>query len=217
MAQNRASADHAAAAAPAAKRARGRPRGYQPDVALARALDAFWEGGYSGTSLDQLAEATGMNRPSLYAAFGDKQALYLKALAAYSEASRAMIKAAFEADQPLSKALMQVYAGAIERYVGGEKGQRGCFSVGTAAVEAATNPVVRAAFAENLKNLDAAFAWRFEKAIKERELPKSADPKMLGRLASAVIHTLAIRARGGEPKASLLATARGAVEMLAGK
>src|ERR1044071_6181888 len=78
MAQNR--------SAPA-KRPRGRPRAYEPDVALARALDAFWEGGYSGTSLDQLVEATGMNRPSLYAAFGDKQALYLKALRSYSEAS----------------------------------------------------------------------------------------------------------------------------------
>jgi AcrR family transcriptional regulator len=58
-------------------RPRGRPRAYDPDVALAQAMDTFWHAGYAGTSLDDLSAATGMNRPSLYAAFGDKRALYL--------------------------------------------------------------------------------------------------------------------------------------------
>ena len=66
-----------------APRQRGRPREYDPDDALRRALEVFWKTGYSGTSLDAIAAATGMNRPSLYAAFGDKHALYLKALAHY--------------------------------------------------------------------------------------------------------------------------------------
>ncbi len=61
------------------KRACGRPRAYDADDALSNATDAFWLGGYSGTSLDTLSDATGMNRPSLYAAFGDKHALYLPA------------------------------------------------------------------------------------------------------------------------------------------
>src|ERR1041384_1088527 len=94
------------------KRPRGRPRAYEPDQALARAMDAFWEGGYAGTSLDTLADKMGMNRPSLYAAFGDKEQLYLKALERYGEGSRAFVKGAFEADQPLAKALMQVYTAA---------------------------------------------------------------------------------------------------------
>ena len=71
---------------PAAKR--GRPRAYDPAVALARARDTFWGGGYSATSLDDLTEATGMNRPSLYAAFGDKRALYAKAVRHYRDVSR---------------------------------------------------------------------------------------------------------------------------------
>jgi AcrR family transcriptional regulator len=61
---------------------RGRPPAYVPEVALARATDAFWSAGYAATSLDELAAATGMNRPSLYGAFGDKHDLYLKTLAA---------------------------------------------------------------------------------------------------------------------------------------
>ena len=60
-------------------RRRGRPRAYDPDVALRRARDTFWRAGYAATSLDDLAAGMGMNRPSIYAAFGDKRALYLTA------------------------------------------------------------------------------------------------------------------------------------------
>ena len=73
---------------------RGRPRAYDPAQALARAADTFWKAGYAGTSLDDLSEATGMNRPSLYAAFGDKRDLYLKTLEHYREESRALARAA---------------------------------------------------------------------------------------------------------------------------
>src|SRR6185503_13287769 len=73
---------------------RGRPRAYDPDTALARAAATFWKAGYAGTSLDDLVEATGMNRPSLYAAFGDKREIYLKTLEHYREGSRALARAA---------------------------------------------------------------------------------------------------------------------------
>src|SRR5262249_17102093 len=66
-----------------APKGRGRPRAYDPETALQTAIEAFWQAGYSGTSLDDLSAATGMNRPSLYGAFGDKRALYLKALDHY--------------------------------------------------------------------------------------------------------------------------------------
>ena len=78
------------------KRRRGRPRAYDPEVALNRAIGAFWNAGYSGTSLDDLAAATGMNRPSLYAAFGDKHALYVKALEHYWQMSYAAMREAIE-------------------------------------------------------------------------------------------------------------------------
>src|SRR5215472_16931180 len=75
-----------------AKLARGRPRAYDPEEALAQARDAFWDGGYTGTSLDDLSDATGMNRPSLYGAFGDKRALYLETLDRYRELGREAMK-----------------------------------------------------------------------------------------------------------------------------
>ena len=66
---------------------RGRPREYDPELALAKARDTFWRAGYAATSLDELSDAMDMNRPSLYAAFGDKETLFLRALEGYVQLS----------------------------------------------------------------------------------------------------------------------------------
>jgi AcrR family transcriptional regulator len=71
-----------AACAAAAKR-RGRPRAFDPDAVLETVLEMFWENGFAATSLDDISEATGVSRPSLAAAFGDKQSLYIKAMERY--------------------------------------------------------------------------------------------------------------------------------------
>ncbi len=76
-------------AKPVEARRRGRPRQYDPDQALAKAAETFWKHGYAATSLDDLVVATGMKRPSLYAAFGDKRDLYLKTLERYRDQIRA--------------------------------------------------------------------------------------------------------------------------------
>ena len=80
---------------------RGRPRAYDPDVALDAAIAAFWRAGYTATSLDTLSEATGMNRPSLYGAFGDKHALYLAALKRYADQACAAMDVALDPSRPL--------------------------------------------------------------------------------------------------------------------
>src|SRR6516162_6182995 len=84
---------------------RGRPPAYDRDAALQQATDAFWRAGFSGTSLDDLAAATGMNRPSLYAAFGDKRALYLHALDRYWQLAFAAMDEALSHDEALGEAL----------------------------------------------------------------------------------------------------------------
>src|SRR5262245_26684556 len=115
---------------------RGRPRAYDPDVAIARAIEAFWPAGYSATSLDDLSGALGMNRPSLYAAFGDKHDLYLKALTQYWRFGRDAMRDALAYDRPLPEALWRVYRRALSMYLP-EKGEpRGCFAIGTATTEA---------------------------------------------------------------------------------
>src|SRR5947199_7205552 len=141
---------------------RGRPRAYDPQVALARAAEAFWKAGYAGTSLDDLAAATGMNRPSLYAAFGDKRELYLKTLEHYRDESRALARAALADDPPLRVLLKRFYDKALELYLSG--GPRGCYSIGTAATVAAVDDGVRAFLADSMRTTDSFLTHQIEKA-----------------------------------------------------
>ena len=97
-----------------APKRRGRPRAYDPKTALARAAETFWKAGYAGTSLDDLAAATGMNRPSLYAAFGDKRELYLKTLEHYRDEYRALAREALADDPTLRVFLKRFYDTALE-------------------------------------------------------------------------------------------------------
>src|ERR1700745_709119 len=140
---------------------RGRPRAYQPDVALGRALDLFRKGGFAATSLDDLSEATGMNRPSLYGAFGDKRELYIKSYQRYRDNARAAMADIFRAQLPLCKRLERIYAVALDIYVSGDEGPTGCFTVLTAASDAVNDLTIRAMVLDALTELDKAFASCF--------------------------------------------------------
>jgi AcrR family transcriptional regulator len=182
---------------------RGRPRTYDPDTALAQAMAVFWEAGYSGTSLDDITAGTGMNRPSLYGAFGDKRTLYLHTLERYRSRGRAALIEALAPDRPLREGLRRVYDTALSLYYTGERSARGCFLIGTALTESVNDAAVRATLHDALLEFDAAFEARFRLAREQGELPLTAHPLSLARLASAVLHTLAIRSRAGESRETL--------------
>ena len=207
---NAPSANPDAAAAP---RRRGRPRAYEPDVALAKALDLFRKDGFAATSLDDLSAATGMNRPSLYGAFGDKRELYIKSYQRYRNDARAAMIEVFRSEQPIRERLKRIYAIALDIYLGGES-PRGCFTVMTAASEAVADPDIRAMVLEGFVELDKAFINCFRRAKEKGELPESADPLVLGHLASATIHTIAIRARARVPRKELEAIVDGAIDVM---
>src|SRR5690349_17043722 len=191
---------------------RGRPRAYDPAQALARAAATFWKAGYAGTSLDDLAEATGMNRPSLYAAFGDKRDLYLKTLEHYREESRALARAALADDPPLKVFLKRFYDKALDLYL--DEGPRGCYSIGTAATVAAVDDQVRAFLADSMRSTDSFLKHRIEKAKQRGEIARDADPAALAYLASGTLHTLAVRARAGLPRKELDALADAAIGII---
>lgn len=196
---------------------RGRPRAYDPQLALQQAMDRFWSSGYSSTSLDEISAATGMNKPSLYAAFGDKHALYLRALDRYWQLTLVAIREALADDgQALDEALMRVYDGQLSIYFSDDGIPRGCFAVGTATAEAVEDAEIRNALSEGLRALDADLAARFRRARETGELKHDADPAALAALASAVLHTIAIRARAGVPRAELQEIARKAVSVICG-
>ena len=200
--------------APVAPKRRGRPRAYQPEIALGKALDLFRKGGFAATSLDDLSAATGMNRPSLYGAFGDKRELYIKAYQRYREDARAAMIDIFRDEAPNRKRLERIYAVALGIYLSGESGPRGCFTVMTAASEAVSDPEIRAMVLEGFVELDKAFAACFRRAKEKGELPATADPAVLAQLASATVHTIAIRARARVPRKDLEAIVNGTIDVM---
>jgi AcrR family transcriptional regulator len=197
-----------------APKRRGRPRAYEPEIALGKALDLFRRDGFAATSLDDLSAATGMNRPSLYGAFGDKRELYIKSYERYRADARAAMLDIFRDEMPIRERLARIYAIALEIYLSGESGPRGCFTVMTAASEAVFDPDIRAMVLEGFLELDKAFAACFRSAKEKGELPASADPVVLSQLASATIHTIAIRARARVPRKELEAIVKGAIDVM---
>lgn len=199
------------------KRPRGRPRAYDPETALARATDAFWRAGFSGTSLDDLSAAMGMNRPSLYGGFGDKRALYLAAMDRYIERGRQGMRAALDETVPLADGLKRVYELALAMYFPQGDVALGCFLVGTAVTEAVADDEVRRKLGEGLRTFDRAFELRLRAAQHQGELDADADAAVLARLASAILHTLALRSRAGDSPASLRATAEAGIRLICGR
>jgi AcrR family transcriptional regulator len=195
---------------------RGRPRAYDTEAALKQVTEAFWKTGYAGTSLDKIVAATGMNAPSLYAAFGNKHALYLEALARYWELSLAATREALAEDRPLPDALMLAYEAALSIYFSGKGHTRGCFVIGTAVTEAVEDATIRNSIAAGLRMIDADFEARLRIAREQGELRPDADPAALAVLASATMHTIAIRARAGARRAELREIARKAVSVICG-
>jgi AcrR family transcriptional regulator len=195
------------------QRARGRPRGYDPKQALARALDTFWHGGFAATSLDDLAEAMQMQRPSVYAAFGDKQRLYQAALESYAADSCKALLHALEAPTPLRQSLRTLYRGAIEFYLRGDAA-RGCFLVGTAVTEARSSRPIRQLLERTFERFTALFEQRFQLGALSGELSEAADPSGLAHVATATLNTLSLRARTGASRPTLEALAAATVDII---
>ena len=180
---------------------RGRPREYDPDEALRAALGVFLKKGYGGTSLDALAEATGMNRPSLYAAFGDKKSIYRKALDSHVAMMRERFRTELFGGRTLAKDLRSFFHCLMDGYLGNEQGIPGvgCPSICTATAEAAEDPEIRADLNRTLSRLDSTFKRRFLQATQDgEELP--GVPAQLALVAAAVMHSLAIRIRSGQSR-----------------
>jgi AcrR family transcriptional regulator len=184
---------------------------------LQQALGVFWNTGYSGASLDSIAHAAGMNRPSLYAAFGDKHALYIKALEQYWEFAAADMQAALtDNDLPLREALLRFYEGQLSIYYSGEGAARGCFAIGTATTEAVEDPEIREVLSDRLSRLDADLEVRLRTAIETGELKSDVDAGALAVLAASLLHSISIRARAGKSREELSELARNAVNVICG-
>lgn len=122
----------------------------------------------------------------------------------------------FRDELRIRKRLPRIFAVALDIYLSGDAGPRGCFTVVTAASEAVSDPDIRAMVLEGFSELDKSFATCFSRAREKGELASTADPQVLAQLASATIHTIAIRARARTPRKQLEAIVKGAIDLLVG-
>lgn len=194
----------------------GRPIEYDPDLALQRARDVFWLTGFAASSLDALSEATGMTRPSLFGAFGNKEKLYIATLERYRDDAVAALRERLSGARRLRVELADVYAKSTDFYLASQKAARGCLLVGTASVEAPHRPAVRRVLAESLRAFNAVIEERMRKAIADGEISISSDASALASVASAVMHSLAVRARAGANRRELDELSRTAINLICG-
>jgi len=178
-----------------------RPREFDPDEVLERATRVFWAKGFENASLDELCEATGLNRSSLYAAFGAKRDLYLSALARYEDGSAARIAAALEG-RPLRDGLKAFLDSLIDSIVAGP-GRRGCFIGNCAAEMARLDRGAAARVRRSLERIEATFRAGLGKARARGELPDDADPGALARFLTAGIQGLRLVGKANPDRVAL--------------
>jgi AcrR family transcriptional regulator len=181
--------------------ARGRPRQFCPDAALAAALTVFWSRGYEGASMAELTEAMGITKPSLYACFGNKESLFSKALDLYEREKLAYVHAALEA--PTAKAVAERFLqGALAMQTGGGD-PRGCMGVISAVACANLAESIRDDVMARRVSSDQAIVERFARAKAEGDLPDTITPEALAAYLSAVMQGLSVQASAGVAPAQL--------------
>jgi AcrR family transcriptional regulator len=174
---------------------RGRPREFDPEEALAAALRVFWRRGYEGASLTELTRAMGITRPSLYGFFGNKEALFRKALDLYEREKLAYMQGALEA--PSARGVAErLLRGALEMQ-SSACDPKGCLGVIASVACGAEAESIRAEVIARRASADQALIRRFTQAKAEGDLPDAVDPESLARYLGAVIQGLTVQAGSG--------------------
>jgi TetR/AcrR family transcriptional regulator, copper-responsive repressor len=192
---------------------RGRPLSFDPDEALDSALAVFWREGFQGAALSTLTEAMGINKPSLYAAFGDKASLYLKALKRYVQQESARHVEALEGE-PDGRNAVEAFLRSAVRSLTDPKKPAGCFVVnGSADCDLAdTPPAVQAALREALHGGELALRQRLQRAQADRHLSSDVDAAALAAYFGTVMSGMGVQAKAGASRAKLDAVVRAAMQ-----
>jgi TetR/AcrR family transcriptional repressor of nem operon len=179
-----------------------RPREFDANDTLERAMQAFWAKGFKATSIDDLCAATGLSRSSLYAAFGGKRALLHRSLDRYEEHGVARIAAALARPVPIREAVAGFVNGLIERIVSGS-GRTGCFIGNCAAELARQDRATAARVRRSLERIETVFRDALVRAQARGEMAKSADIGAIARFLVAGIQGLRLVGKANPDRAAL--------------
>jgi TetR/AcrR family transcriptional repressor of nem operon len=189
-----------------------RPRSFDPDEALDLARDVFWQKGFQNTSLDDITAATGLNKPSLYAAFGDKNALFLKVLDRYHarivDNAERILK-----EGPSARDAIERWLTGFIPFCSGTKGSRGCLSVNTAADGASDQKEVRKRIERFNRKLEQLLSSRLR--ADRAQFSDSFDPDDAARAIMAIYLGLMVLAKDAPDAARVHATLNQAMRLLA--
>lgn len=178
-----------------------RPREFDPDAALDRAVNVFWEHGYEGSSMAQLTAAMGINKPSLYAAFGDKRQLFEKAVRRYAEGGPAWERDALSL--PTARAAVTTFLHRTVDVVTGGDHPLGCLIEQGASKCAPENRPVRDFVAAQRTEVLRFMEQRFRRAVSDADPTMRIDPAMLALLTVAIGEGITSRANDGTPPGDL--------------
>jgi AcrR family transcriptional regulator len=180
---------------------RGRPREFCVDHALAQALRVFWEKGFEGTSLTDLTEAMGITRPSLYAAFGNKESLFRKALDLYEREKLDYIGKALA--QPTAREVAEVMLrGSVDNVMSCDE-PHGCLGVITSVACGSESQSIREEVVKRGEAGKQALTERFERARSEGDLPAHIDAEGLTRVLIAMLQGISVQANQGATRQQL--------------
>jgi AcrR family transcriptional regulator len=188
----------------------GRPREFDADEALDKALMAFWRGGFEGTSLSDLTEAMGINRPSLYAAFGNKETLYRLALDRYAEIGPGAVQRAALAE-PTARRVIETLLRTAASSLTDPKHPAGCMVVQGALSCGEASKTIRHELCARRSGGEKELRQRFERALSDGDLSTDAEPAALARYVSTLLQGMAVQASGGATYQDLLEIAEVAI------
>lgn len=191
----------------------GRPREFDRDAALVRARDLFWERGYEGVSMADLAERLGLASARIYAAFGSKEELFREAIAHYEMHEGGFADRALAEEPTAVRAIERMFREGIELYTR-KHGPQGCMVVSSATNCTDENDPVREWLSEHRRARTASIVRRIQRAVQTGELTQRTDPAMLGDLYTATLHGISIQARDDVTRKRLLAFVPALVKLL---
>jgi AcrR family transcriptional regulator len=189
-----------------------RPRSFDPDEALDLARDVFWQKGFQGASLDDITAATGLNKPSLYAAFGDKDALFLKVLDRYHARIVANAERILK-EGPAARDAIERWLTSFVPFCSGIKGSRGCLSVNTAADGAADQKAVRKRIERFNRKLEQLLSNRLR--ADRAQFSDAFDPDNTAHTIMAIYVGLMVLAKDAPAAARVRGTLNQAMKLLA--
>src|SRR4051812_20087753 len=183
--------------------ARGRPRTFDPDTALRQALELFWERGYEGTSLNDLAQAMGIASASIYACFGSKENLFRQVMALYGATSGDPPRRALR-EHPTAHAAIHAMLRATADQITGPDTPHYCMLILAAPTGAVENHAVREFLADRRRDMHATIKVRLARGVTDGDLgPPSAGVDAIARYYTTVVQGLSIQARDGATRAEL--------------